>query len=408
VLAAVGQGYHHQFTTELDSHLEKVRAEAIDPNPLTNNPSLFHRLSAIASDIGDHVGTDQEGYQDWYLTIKKEFTEKATKAAAAEVDEKWLHWKAKQIDRLAEDFKKEIADHTRSEDISYFIETGERLGLQIMHGGNSSTTVPTPTIGRKCSLSGSFSNAGTKTPTIKGFTPLLAGHTPSLTATPCARPALLHTIQRANTPPPPPNPKVTPTKAQVTNGGLNLDTILAAIEATMGPAIQSVMAPYAAKINVLEKATLPLPQVTQREPRRIMALSPKKPTGTGASMWAPAEQVQPITERGPANTPAPGDTEDFSFTPVARKEWGKNKAGPTPASYAGTAAGAANTKQPPAPARQPIWVPTITEVTVIRSGGFIDSELEQSVRARAADAIVHEVTLKMVKVVARPVPLKAG
>jgi hypothetical protein len=42
LLAAVGRGYHRQYTTEQESHLEKVRAEAIDPNPLTKNPSLFH------------------------------------------------------------------------------------------------------------------------------------------------------------------------------------------------------------------------------------------------------------------------------------------------------------------------------------------------------------------------------
>ena len=91
VLAAVGRGYHRQYTTEQESHLEKVRAEAINPNPLTKkNPSLFHRLAAIAGDVSEHVDTDQEGYQDWYFTMKKEFTEKATKAAAAEVDEKWL------------------------------------------------------------------------------------------------------------------------------------------------------------------------------------------------------------------------------------------------------------------------------------------------------------------------------
>jgi hypothetical protein len=45
---------------------------------------------------------------------------------------------------------------------------------------------------------------------------------------------------------------------------------------------------------------------------------------------------------------------------------------------------------------------------VLRAGGFADADLEQRVRGRAADAIVHEVTLKMAKAVAKPVPLKAG
>jgi hypothetical protein len=142
VLAAVGQGYHRQYTTEQESLLEKVRAEAIDPNPLTkNNPSLFHCLASIADDVSQHVGTDQEGYQDWYLTIKEEFNKKATKAAAEEVDEKWLQWKANQIDRLANDFRQEIADRVGKDDIEYFIEAGQRLGLHITRNVSTATSV---------------------------------------------------------------------------------------------------------------------------------------------------------------------------------------------------------------------------------------------------------------------------
>jgi len=91
LVAAIGRGYHRQYTTNQDANLEKVRAETIDPDTLSPQfPTLFHRLAATAGDVSHHVGTDQEGYQDWYLTIKQLFTEKATKAAAAEVDEKWL------------------------------------------------------------------------------------------------------------------------------------------------------------------------------------------------------------------------------------------------------------------------------------------------------------------------------
>jgi len=102
MLAAVRRGYYRQYSTEKESIPDKVRAEAIDPNPLPKDPPLFHRLAAIADDIGTHVGVDQEGYQDWYLTLKNEFNTKATKAAATEVDEKWLQWKANHLDRLAE------------------------------------------------------------------------------------------------------------------------------------------------------------------------------------------------------------------------------------------------------------------------------------------------------------------
>jgi hypothetical protein len=208
---------------------------------LANNPLLFHWLLAIASDVSDHVGTDQEGYQDWYLTIKKEFTKKATKAVAAEVDEKWLLWKANQIDRITNDYKWEIANHARSKGIDYFIETGQRLRLHITRGPNAPVSMPTPTLGKKCSFSGSLPTAGPTTPTIRRIIPP-SGHTPSPVTTPHGQPALPHSGKKVKTPPP--NPKVAPMQPAVTNGGLNLDTIMAVIKATVGPAIQSAMAPY--------------------------------------------------------------------------------------------------------------------------------------------------------------------
>ena len=324
-IAAVGRGYHRQYTTEHESLLEKVRAEAVDPNPLTKNPSLFHRLSAIASDVSDHVSSDQEGYQDWYLTLKKEFTEKATKAAAAEVEEKWLLWKANEIDRLANEYKQEIACNARKGGIDYFIETAQRVGLHISRDGDVPTAVPTPSAGRKRSLSGTFSNAGLATPTAKRIMP--SGPTPSQEATPCA----------------------IPIPTQATNGNLNLDAITAVIKAAMGPAIESAMAPYVAKISALEKATKP-PQTAQEVPHRTAETSPPL-KGVGASMWAPTESGQHT------------DTGTEGFMPVTRKGRGKKAKGgwkadgPTPAqppqtntaptSYANAAATVANNKQLP-------------------------------------------------------------
>jgi hypothetical protein len=123
-------------------------------------------------------------------------------------------------------------------------------------------------------------------------------------------------------------------------------------------------------------------------------------------MWAPTGLAQPSATRAPLNPPQRTDTEDDSFTLVTCNKRGK-KTNPTPMSYAGAAEAAASTKQPPL-TRQPTRVSTITEVMVIWAGGFLDADIEQRVRACAADAIVREVTLKMAKAVAKPVPLKAG
>lgn len=99
---------------EHESLLEKVWAEIVDSTPLIKkNSMLFHCLTAIADNINTHVGTDQKGYQDWYLTLRNNFMRKAQKAAVANIDEKWLHWKAEQIDKLATDEKCNLANCAR-------------------------------------------------------------------------------------------------------------------------------------------------------------------------------------------------------------------------------------------------------------------------------------------------------
>jgi hypothetical protein len=80
----------------------------------------------------------------------------------------------------------------------------------------------------------------------------------------------------------------------------------------------------------------------------------------------------------------------------------------TPASYAGTAAAAANIQQPKANTRRTATPVTVTEVTVIRSGGHADLQIEGLIRSRLADAIVREVRLRMTDKVAKPILLRAG
>jgi len=95
LFAVVRRGYHRQFTPDQDAALEKVRSGTTDPNPLLSaHSTFFHRLEATAEHVAFHLATDAreelDGYQDWYSTLKEDFTKKATKAAAVDVDEKWL------------------------------------------------------------------------------------------------------------------------------------------------------------------------------------------------------------------------------------------------------------------------------------------------------------------------------
>jgi hypothetical protein len=136
LLAAVGRGYHRQYTPDQEATLERARSGATDPNPLLNAyPTFFHRLGATAEEVAFNLQTDAneglDGYQEWYSILKNDFTKKATKAAAAEVDEKWLVWKANELDRLAESSKSDIAANAREKGTKYFIELAERLGLQV-------------------------------------------------------------------------------------------------------------------------------------------------------------------------------------------------------------------------------------------------------------------------------------
>ncbi len=403
LLAAVGRGYHRQYSTEKESTLEKVRAEVIDLDPLPKNPTMFHCLASIADDINTHIGTDQEDYQDWYLTLKKDFNTKVTKAAAAEVDEKWLEWKAKHIDMLAQQNEQDISAQARNRGIDYFIATGERLGLCITRSTPDRNSTPTPTAGRKRMASGSLPGQRLPTPVMRQ-TPTTKTWDASA-STPRGRDATLQMPIRMETDPSSSPKKTAPAPVQKRDGNTDLANIMAAINTALGPAIQSAMAPYAAKLTALEKVIRPAQESNEM---------PNFPASTGldASTWAPTNMVQRSTgEKGKS-------------TLVSHNEWNrrtKSKANanarnleqelptnPKPASYAGAATAAANTKQPPAPLRLAAYAPTITEVTVIRAGGFHDSDLEQKVRARATDAIVREVAQKMAKVVARPIPLRAG
>ncbi|KAH9973463.1 hypothetical protein BGW80DRAFT_1252048 [Lactifluus volemus] len=203
LLAAVGRGYHRQYSTEKESTLDRVRAEVIDPDPLPKNPTLFHHLAAIADDLNTHIGPDQDGYQDWYLTLKKDFDTKATKAAAAEVDEKWLRWKSEQLDMLIHQHENEIAAQARCHGIDYFIATGQRLGLDITRGPSAAITTPTPTTGKKRTVSGSRPRQSSATPVMRKAAPIVNQaaffDTPD---TPRGRPIALRRLPSDNEPHP--------------------------------------------------------------------------------------------------------------------------------------------------------------------------------------------------------------
>ncbi|KAF8500745.1 hypothetical protein F5888DRAFT_1298123 [Russula emetica] len=444
MLAAIGRGYHRQYATEQDSNLGKARAEATDPDPLTPDyPTLFHRLAATAEDVAQHVKPGQAGYQDWYANIKKDFTEKATKAAAAEVDEKWLVWKAKELDRLARTHDTEIAAEGRKRGTKYFIAMASRLGLRCIPAESTESAIdsaidpPTTTTGKKRTISGSAPSVRLPTPAgaKANLTVALASarSTSSPAATPRGRAASTSTsslFRMRSDPSPLRSPAISrtiltlspratlnlqvnkphpPTAASGASGPPGFEAIAAAIQAAMGPAIQAAMAPYAAKLDALERVNMP-PPVTRPACKHNPINSPTTTPAVHQNVTPP-----PI----PPNNTVRADS-GFILIDSQSKKWkgkvnagGQTSAQPaqtnlTPASYANAAMNAADIQQPQAPRRQRNPTPAITEVTVLRTGGHVDPQRESHIRARAADAIVREVRTKMAKVVAKPIPLRAG
>jgi hypothetical protein len=112
-------------------------------------PTLFHCLATTANHLELHIGVDQLNYQDWYLTIKKTFSEKAIKVATTKVEEKWLCWKANQIDHCAVTQETKITNAVRTRNTSYFTEMAMHFSFQPMPGTLVSTD-SIPTTGSKC------------------------------------------------------------------------------------------------------------------------------------------------------------------------------------------------------------------------------------------------------------------
>ena len=135
----------------------------------------------------------------------------------------------------------------------------------------------------------------------------------------------------------------------------------------------------------------------------------------------PVRQNTTDTQPGP---PDPSANEGDEFTLVSRNGRNRKGKGKAPAmgqattqttqpsnSYAGAASAAAATRQPPPPPPLPKQgnpLPSITEVTVLQSGGHPNPLTESQTRARAADAIIREVRIKMAKVLKKPITLRAG
>lgn len=412
LLAAIGRGYRRTCDLERESMTGKIRAEVVDPNPIgPRYPTLFHRIAATASDIETNVAPDQDGYRDWYLTLKKNFNEKAAKNAAGEVEEKWRRWKAEEIEKRAASQENEISAAVRNRNARYLFTAAEELGLTFASQNPPTDPFSTPTTGKKRTVSGSTPARGPSTPTpLRISLPRAAKRTPSPADTPRGRVLAPMTLVSARTEPSPtPQSRKTPPNSQTQpNLGRKTNTV---VEPERHPAPQQAQQREDTSVaSMLQLILTRLEALEQGTNRRAREPSP----GRTASAEGPSVVHKDATTNN-----------DFVLVERNKQQKkGKGKAGKTlsnmppptqpmqinltPASYAQVASTAADAKQSPAPPKVTGKLPGITEVTVLRSGGHMDPQVERCVTTRAADAIVREVRLNMAKAVAIPIPLKSG
>ena len=436
LLAAIGRGYILQYDKDqADAALKKEWAEAPDPNPLSARyPTFFHRLSATADALNDQLlidgQDDEQNIDGWIAEAKIGILEEETRNIKAQVQEDWRQWRAEEFTSRAAAQEKDIAEAVRKRNANYFLSAAAELGLRPICPTDTNTQPPHGLPGNlprglKRAVSGSAPSTEPTTPRKqKTNPPQEARIGPSPSATPRGRaanpPPAAPTRWADPSPTPQPkkkdtaaprtvlnlSPKVTlnlrpkvSTEKVTSAGQLDAAAITAAIHSAVGPAIQMAMAPLATRIAALERSSMP---------------PPKAKVGLPHNGSAQLDQHSDVAPQ--ANPPNPATQSEGNFTLVSRtgkSRKGKGKAdatGPIPAqaSYAGAATAAANLPQPPTQGKSGTPSPPITEVTVLRPGGLMDTLKETQIRNRAADAIVREVRLKMAKATANPIRLRAG
>ena len=436
LLAAIGRGYSLQYDKDqADPAIRKEWAEAPDPNPLSAKyPTLFHRLSATADSLNDQLlidGQDDEHTIDgWIAEAKIAILQEETTIIKAQIREDWHRRKGEETANRAAAQEKDIAEAVRMRNASYFFKAAAEFGIQ--------PTPPPPAPlhpprGVKRMASGPAPSTEPATPRKqKTNPPREATNFPSPTATPRGRPAnppAGPTRWADPSPTPQPrdrhspgpravlnlSPKVTlslgPKVSAVqgpTSGHLDAAAITAAIRAAVGPAIHLAMAPLATRIAALERSSMPPPATKVGPPLPPLSEQPGQGANTAPQADAPNHATQTEGNFTLVNRNGKGRGAKGKASTATQGTEQPRQANPTPPSYAGAATAATNLTQPLTQKKTDFSPPIITEVTVLRTGGLIDTQKEMQIRNRAADAIVREVRLKMARATANPIRLRAG
>jgi hypothetical protein len=410
LMSAVGRGLISSHPVD-EAMATEIGAVLIDPAPLgPDSPTFLHRLAATASSMETDAATactEREEYADYYFSIKRELHDKATKAAGAEIEESWRQMRAEQISKRASKLEAEISLEVCNRNTNYFLNAAADLGLHLTGDAQRPPGGVNATPSKKRMVSGSEPAPAPSTPVIlRRNPPRSVNSSPSPTGGQRGRTGPSEPQPRGQTDPSPtPRPRKAP--AQVGQGSpmmvdsaqpglIDYAALTAAIQAAVTPAVQAAVAPLAGRMDALaprlealERRSMPPPPVTRttqhQGPNANSAVARQAPQG-------------PITDTQLQHNP---EGDGFTLVTQKKNRKGKERAGAggqegppptaaftnfTPASYTGTAAAAAGIQQPKTGIQlKPV---TVTEVTVIRSGGHANIQTENLIRSRLADAII--------------------
>lgn len=360
----------------------------------SENPSdppfndLFQRLTATAEHLHTYLLPDNDGVADWIKDLQDKtrvFIDQHVEEAIQDATEQWkTHQVRQRGEYMEEQIRCAVADSCKDR----LTSAAATLGLTLVEDVATTAEGSLPTPRRN------LSRAAKKT-----HAPSLTGGRKAASAPPVPQKPSTNIAQALNNTPAAPDKTVPPTP--------DLTSI-----------IKVAMGPFMVRLEALERFSMPPPPGPSHSGTRDL-----RPWVTMEVPNRPTQPLDPTTNS--ANSRRPGED---SQVQVTHQNKGKKKKGgqgstnqnqlpsihgalnlvPGSFSYATAAQKAASIVQPtdsPSPSHPKA---STTEVTVLRFGGNLDLQLENTIWACPADAIAHEVCTAIEWAVNQPIRITTG
>jgi hypothetical protein len=393
LLAAIGRGYSRPPGNEQNSEefLDSIRKTALDhsenPSDLPFN-NLFQRLTATAEQLHTYLLTDNDGVADWIKDLQDKTRVFIDQHAEEAIQDATEQWKTHQVRQRGEYMEEQIRCAVADSCKDRLTSAAATLALTLVDDAATTAEGSLPTPRRNPSRAAKKTHA-----------PSLTGGRKAASAPPVPQKPSTNIAQAPNNTPAAPDKTVPPTP--------DLTSI-----------IKAAMGPFMVRLEALERFSMPPPPGPPHSGTRDL-----RPSVTMEVPNRPTQPLDPTTNL--ANSRRPGED---SWVQATHQNKGKKKKGgqgstnqnqlpgihgalnlvPGSFSYATAAQKAVSIVQPtesPSPSHPKA---STTEVTVLRFGGNLDLQLENTIRACPADAIAREVRTAIERAVNQPIRITAG